>query len=82
VGDAQDGVVSMTQRIHADCPHPQCSAVLKVAHDLPDGDYPCICRSCTVRVRWATSIGGDRTPYVELASTPEEKPAKKRKGKA
>ena len=62
-----------TERISVECPHPHCRAVLKVPHDLPAGVYPCICKSCNVRIRWATYITGERVPSAELA---QEEPKK------
>lgn len=34
-----------------DCPHPDCGGRIKIAPDLPDGDYPCVCHHITVTLR-------------------------------
>ena len=48
------------------CPRQGCEAQLKIRPSLPAGEYPCICRVCTVRVSWADYLEGGRKPYVSL----------------
>ena len=48
------------------CPYPGCGADIRIAATLPAGDYLCRCHSCTLRLRWATTVNYQRTPYVEV----------------
>lgn len=46
------------------CPAAGCDAVLKVRDGLPPGEYKCHCGACSVKLGWATYLGGERKPYV------------------
>ena len=52
--------------VTAPCPHPDCTAVLRVPPELPAGEYSCICRGCTVRIAWATRLHGARAVSATL----------------
>lgn len=38
--------------VRVECPHPNCWAMLKIASDLPPGEYRCICHQIEVRLSW------------------------------
>ncbi len=52
-----------------ECPHPECYAMLRVSAGVKAGDYPCICKSCTVRLSWATYLQGGEKPSLALVPT-------------
>ncbi len=49
-----------------ECPHPDCQATLKVTDGVPAGEYDCKCKSCKVRLSWASYIGQAPKPYLTL----------------
>lgn len=54
------------------CPHPQCEGVMKINQNIPTGEYPCICKGCTVKLSWATYQDRGRVPYLMLVDKPKE----------
>ena len=56
-----------------ECPHPECTAMLRISEATPAGVYQCWCHSIRVRLGWSTGIDFVRSPY--LTQEPKESEA-------
>ena len=54
-----------------ECPHPECTAMLRISAATPAGVYQCWCHSIRVRLTWITDT--ERRPFLILE--PKEQPA-------
>lgn len=55
-----------TAKFELACPHSDCDATLHVRPHVPAGDYPCICKGCTVRLTWAFYLQDGNKPRLAL----------------
>jgi hypothetical protein len=55
------------KRHAAPCPAEGCFGVIRIADDLPCGEYPCICHACRVALVWETTATGGRWPALARA---------------